>query len=56
MLGVHTVGTNEHNRQGLQHLMEGLSVEERKRFLADKGYQSKENDQLLEAMGVILGG
>ncbi len=31
--------------------MEGLSVEERQRVLADKGDQSKENDQLLEAMG-----
>ncbi|MCY4298020.1 MAG: IS5 family transposase [Flavobacteriaceae bacterium] len=51
ILGVHTVTANEHDRQGLQPLMEGLSVEERQRVLADKGYQSKENDQFLEAMG-----
>ena len=31
--------------------MEGLSAEERQRVLADKGDQSKENGQLLEAMG-----
>ena len=51
ILGVHTVAANEHDSQGLQPLMDGLSVEERKRVLADKGYKSKENDQLLEAMG-----
>ncbi len=51
MLGVHSVAVHEHDRQGLQPLMEGLSVEERKRVLADKGYKSKENDQLLEDMG-----
>ncbi len=31
--------------------MEGLWVEERQRVLADKGDPSKENAQLLEAMG-----
>ncbi len=50
-VGGHTVAAKEHDRQGLQPLMDGLSVEERKRVLADKEYQSKENDQLLEAMG-----
>ncbi len=48
---IHTVAANEQDRQGLQPLIEGLSVEERKRILANKGAQSKENDQLLEAMG-----
>ena len=51
ILGVHTVAAKEHDRQGLQPLMEGLSVEERQRVLADQGDQSKENDQLLKAMG-----
>ena len=51
ILGVHTVAANEHDSQGLEPLMESLSVEERKRVLADKGYKSKENDELLEAMG-----
>ncbi len=51
ILGVHTVVSKEHDRQGLQPLMEGLSAEERKRVLADKGYKLKENDQLFEAMG-----
>ena len=52
MLGVHTVAAKEHDRQGLQPLMEGLSVEERQRVLTDQGDQSKENDQLLEDMGI----
>ncbi len=51
ILGVHTVTVHEHDRQGLQPLMEGLSAEERQRVLADQGDQSKENDQLLEDMG-----
>ena len=51
ILGVHTVAAKEHDRQGLQPLMDGLSVAERQRVLADQGDQSKENDQFLEAMG-----
>ncbi len=39
---------NEHDPQGLKPLMEGLSVEERRRVLADKDYPSEKNDQLLE--------
>ncbi|MCY4267255.1 MAG: transposase [Flavobacteriaceae bacterium] len=51
ILGVYTVAAKEHDRQGLQPLMEGLSVAERQRILADQGDQSKENDQLLKDMG-----
>ena len=50
-LQILSIQTNEYDSQGLQPLMEVLSVVERKRVLADKGYKSKENDQLLEAMG-----
>ncbi len=45
------MAANAHDRQVLYPLMENFSAEERKQLLADKGYPSKENDPLLEAMG-----
>lgn len=51
ILGVYTVASNEHDRQGLKLLMEGLSVAERQRVLADQGDPSEKNALFLEDMG-----
>lgn len=47
ILGVHTTTANEHDSKGLQPLIDKIPRSQRKQVMADKGYKSKANDQML---------
>jgi IS5 family transposase len=51
ILGVHTTTANEHDSKGLEPLMDKIPQPQRKQVMADKGYKSKANDELLKAKG-----
>jgi len=51
ILGVHTTTANEHDSKGLEPLMDKIPKSQRKQVMADKGYKSKANDQMLKDKG-----
>jgi IS5 family transposase len=51
ILGVHTTTANEHDSKGLEPLMDKIPRSQRKQVMADKGYKSKANDQMLKRKG-----
>ncbi|CAG0911121.1 unnamed protein product, partial [Cyprideis torosa] len=51
VLGVHTTAANEHDSKGLEPLIKKTPKKYRKQVMADKGYKSKANDEVLKANG-----
>ena len=51
VLGVHTTPANEHDSKGLAPLIKKIPKSQRKQVMADKGYKSKANDQMLKDNG-----
>jgi len=51
ILGVHTTTANEHDSKGLKPLIDKIPKSQRKQVMADKGYKSKANDQMLKDKG-----
>ena len=51
ILGVHTTAANRHDSQGLCELIKKIPKPYRREVMADKGYKSKANDQVLKAQG-----
>lgn len=51
ILGVHTTTANEHDSKGLANLIKKIPKGQRKEVMADKGYKSKANDELLKNNG-----
>ena len=48
ILGVHTVTANEHDSKGMGKIIDKIPKSQRKEVMADKGYKSKANDQMLK--------
>lgn len=51
ILGVHTTTANEHDSKGLGSLIKKVPKSQRKQVMADKGYKSKANDEILKKNG-----
>lgn len=51
ILAVHTTTANEHDSKGLDSLVNKIPKSQRKQVMADKGYKSKKNDQILKDKG-----
>ncbi|MXV38001.1 transposase [Flavobacteriaceae bacterium Ap0902] len=51
VLGVHTTSANKHDSKGLEDLLKKVPKTQRKQVMADKGYKSKANDELVEKSG-----
>ncbi|MEM6718568.1 MAG: IS5 family transposase [Bacteroidota bacterium] len=51
VLGVHTTAANEHDSKGLEPLVDKILPRQRKQVMADKGFKSKANDQMLKEKG-----
>ncbi|SNZ01219.1 IS5 family transposase [Flagellimonas pacifica] len=51
VLGVHTVPANEHDSKGLEPLIKKIPRTQRKEVMADKGYKSRANDEMLRENG-----
>ena len=51
ILGVHTTTANEHDSKGLESLIVKIPKSQRRQVMADKGYKSKANDQMLKDKG-----
>lgn len=51
VLGVHTCPANEHDSRGLEPLVKKVPKAQRKEVMADKGYKSVANDEMLKENG-----
>ena len=51
ILAVHTTTANEHDSKGLKSLIKKIPKSYRKDVMADKGYKSKANDEMLNDHG-----
>lgn len=51
VLGVHTTPANQHDSKGLEPLIRKVPKAQRRQVMADKGYKSRENDQILKDHG-----
>jgi len=51
VLGVHTTKANEHDSKGLEPLIKTIPKSQRKKVMADKGYKSQDNDEMLKREG-----
>lgn len=51
VLGVHSTTANEHDSKGLEAVIKKVPIDQRKQVMADKGYASKANEQMLQSNG-----
>ena len=51
ILGVHSTTANEHDSRGLASLIKKIPKSQRKQVMADKGYKSRANDEILKKWG-----